>query len=394
MKNKIKIQHILAIIFIIFSLCLTLFSAIFLNIGINNSFDKYLVSKNQQIVRLSQDASLENKNTPKQGQNYNPTNRNIQLNSIETDLKQSIYNYIIIIGIVSFGISILVAYLLSKRVTKPLSRIEEATKKIEEGNYNLRIANNTNIEEISNLIIALESMAKKISDNIEHDKRISQDIQHELRTPLTNIKAQIEAMLDGVWEIDENNLQLCFSEINRLNSIVDQLYQLGMIEDVDSISYSYVHIKELVDTIVIENSLSLTKKEMLVVNNIDPEIIIYSDERLLKSAIYNLVTNSIRYSGNKSTVQVNLTETIKDNINYYIIDVIDNGIGIPKEKLDQLFERFYRVDKSRSRKHGGAGLGLSIVNAIAKKLGGYVLVESEENIQTKFSIYIEKMVIN
>lgn len=408
LKNKIKMQRILSIIFILFSLCLTVFIAIFFNIGINRSFDKYLVSKNQQLVRLAQDSS-EVIITHNQGQNPNPPNRNMQLNSIETDLKRSINNYIIIIGFLSFGLSILVAFLVTKRVTKPLSKIEEATRKIEDGDYNLKIKENTSIEEISNLITALESMAKKINDNLEHDKRISQDVQHELRTPLTNLKAQVEAMLDGVWDIDESNLNLCLSEINRLNNIVNQLYQLGMIENEDIIDFSNVNLKELVDFIIFENSLSLEEKNMEVKNNIKSNSIIISDEVLIKSAIFNLITNSIKYSGEKSTIQVNLSERNKNseitteneklldrieiNKDYYIIEIIDNGIGIPKDKINQIFERFYRVDKSRSRKQGGAGLGLSIVSAIANKLGGFIFVESEENVVTKFSLYIEKMVI-
>jgi len=393
LKNKITIQRILSVILISFSLAITVIIAIFLNIGINSSFDKYLVSKNQQIIKSEQE-NLTNSNYQKQGQFSNTPNRNMQLNSVEIDLKKSINNYIIIIGISSFIVSILAAYLLSKRLTKPLLKIEDATNKIKNGNYNLQIDNDTKIKEIFNLVLALDSMAKKISDNIEHDKRITQDIQHELRTPLTNLKAQVEAMLDGIWEIDEKNLQLCLSEINRLNSIVQQLYQLGMIEDGDSISFSEIRLKEFVDSIIRENIFSLEEKEMEVINNINPNIAIYSDENLLKSAVFNLITNSIRYSGNKSIIQINLDQTNKNNKDYYIIDVIDNGVGIPEDKLNQIFDRFYRVDKSRSRQNGGAGLGLSIVSAVANKLGGFVLVESKEKVMTKFSIYIEKRLSN
>ncbi len=393
MKNKITIQRILSVILISFSLSITVISAIFLNIGINSSFDKYLVSKNQQITKTQQE-NLTISNYQKQGQFSNIPNRNMQLNSVEIDLKKSINNYIIMIGISSFIVSILAAYFLSKRLTRPLLKIEDATNKIKEGNYDLQIENDTKIKEIFNLVLALDSMAKKISDNIEHDKRITQDIQHELRTPLTNLKAQVEAMLDGVWEIDEKNLQLCLSEINRLNSIVQQLYQLGMIEDVDLLSFSEINLKTFVDNIIRENLFSLEEKEMKVINDIDKGFIIISDEHLLKSAIFNLITNSIRYSGYKSIININLQDIKKDNKEYYVINVIDNGIGIPRDKLNQIFDRFYRVDKSRSRQNGGAGLGLSIVSAVANKLGGFVLVESEEKVMTKFSIYIEKRLSN
>lgn len=398
----IKIKNQLVVFFVFFSMLLTLIIALFFNFALNNSFDKYLKTKNQQIIRMQ---DTDNKVGIKQ-QGINTSNRFYQLNSVETDLKQSINNYIILIGILSFIISILVAYIFSKRFTKPILRITEATNKIKKGKYDIKIEDKTRIEELSTLIKALEKMANKINENIEHDKRLSQDVQHELRTPLTNIKAQIEAMIDGVWQINELNLKLCLDEINRMNSILNQLYQLGMIEIDSQLILININMKDLVSNIVKENSIALNKKNMSVDINIQNDFVILSDENLIKSAITNLITNAIRYSGDNSKIEINIRDFdissneyknmkfIKDNIdiksNYYLIEVFDNGIGIAEDKINKIIDRFYRVDKSRSRNLGGAGLGLSIVNAVAQKLDGFLYVESEENVYSKFTIFIKK----
>lgn len=408
LKKKIKIKNQLLLLFTLFSLVLTFTIGLLLNIALNNSFDKYLITKNQQLIRIQKEEINDNSLQFKQG--GNTSNRILQLNSVEEELKKSINNYILLIGLISFFISILISFFIAKRFSKPISKLISSTKKIEKGNYNIAIDEKSKIEEISLLIESIETMARKIDENVEHDKRLSQDVQHELRTPLTNLKLQIEAMIDGVWQLNQANLELCLSEINRLNNILNQLYQLGMIENDEEINYSQIQLKDFCDLIIRENSLISNKKNMEIINEINTNVSIISDNNLLKSAISNILTNAIRYSGENSKVHIEF-ELFNSDIsffknkklveNYYdekkeyiVIKVIDNGIGIAQEKIEKLFERFYRVDKSRSRDLGGSGLGLSIVNAIVHKLNGFIYVESIENVETVFSIFLKRISID
>ncbi|MGD1817854.1 MAG: sensor histidine kinase [Pleomorphochaeta sp.] len=415
MKHKIKIKKQLALAFGIFSLVFTLLIALLLNFAVGKSFDNYLIVKNQQILesQLSQEdtssvvfGALRSNRSVLQRNNANTSGMHYQLNSVEQNLKNSINYYILIIGIFSFLVSIVVGYLLSKRISRPLMTLKEATTKIENGDYDIKLKKNTSIEEISLLIVALEKMANRINENIEHDKRLSQDVQHELRTPITNLKLQIEAMLDDVWDLDKDNLNLCLNEIERLNKIVDQLHQLGMIENDDTITVVDFNLKNLIDTLAKEHHLMLEKNKMILINNITPDVEINNDENIIKSAINNLISNAIRYSGENTKVTIDynqfnandvsskyykiISENLDVNNSYDIISVSDNGKGIAQENLDKIFERFYRVDKSRSRNLGGSGLGLSIVYASAKKLDGFIYVTSKENEETKFSYIIKK----
>jgi len=411
LKYRISIRTHLTLIFGIFSLLLTTIIAIALNISVDSNFEKYSVTKNQQqmnlvISTLDGNNKTVGSDSSKGFKNSNNSNRIYQLNSMEQELKDSINRSILIIGFFSLIVSLFLGFIISRKLAKPIKALTDITQKIENGNYLIQLKNESNIYEVNQLGLSLENMGKKINDSFEHDKRVSQDIQHEIRTPLTNIKAQIEAMLDGVWEINEENLSLCLSEIERLNSIINQLYKLGNIENnLEKLVYSEFNLRNLINYIIKEYDLALNEKSMTIVNEVDENVQLISDDALLKSAVSNLISNSIRYSGENTRIKISYNRFVKNdeksffynfikekgNINtfYSIISVEDNGVGISKENLNLIFERFFRVDKSRSRKIGGAGIGLSIVNAIANALKGFVVVDSEEHIKTIFYIFIE-----
>ncbi len=412
MKYRISIRTHLTLIFGVFSLLLTTIIAIALNISVDSNFEKYSVTKNQQqmnllISTLDGENKTVGSDSSKGFKNTNNSNRIYQLNSIEQELKDSINRSIFIIGFFSLIVSLLLGFIISRKLAKPIRDLTDITQKIENGNYLVQLKNKSNIYEVNQLGLSLENMGKKINDSFEHDKRVSQDIQHEIRTPLTNIKAQIEAMLDGVWQINEENLSLCLNEIERLNSIIDQLYKLGNIENnLEKLIYSEFNLRNFINYIIKEYDLALNEKAMTIVNEIDENVQLISDETLLKSAVSNLISNSIRYSGENTRIKISYNRFVKNdeeslfynlikekgNINnsYSIICVEDNGVGISKDNLNLIFERFFRVDKSRSRKVGGAGIGLSIVNAISNALKGFVIVESEEHIKTIFYIFLKE----
>ena len=411
LKFNITIKKHLTIIFGIFSLVIIILVALILNLAVDNSFQNYAYSKNQ--LQSIDKSSLANENLigkkqlPKGWSLSNARAQNYQLTNVEQELKDSINKSIVIIGLFSFLFSLLLGHLISIKLSKPLKLLTKMTQTIEKGNYDIKIDQKTSIKEISVLSNALLKMANQISESIQHDKRLSQDVQHEIRTPLTNIKAQLEAMIDGIWDIDEKNIKLCLEEVTRLNAIVNQLYQLGNLENnADSLKITNIELNPLVKSVVDGFEIDSLEKKIKVVNLVDEKFKLKSDERLIYSSIFNLVSNALRYSGKGSTVKVyaykyssnDKTSPYYNKINnkrnasksYNIICIEDDGSGISQDKLDFIFERFYRVDESRSRKIGGAGLGLSIVSASITKLGGFVDAESTINTKTVFYLYVEE----
>jgi signal transduction histidine kinase len=406
LKFKLTIKRHLTLIFGAFSLLITVIVALVFNLSVDSNFEKYANNKRQELGRENQVVEIQNPNV-KNSIFGNGQSKNYQLTTVELELRNSLITSILIIGAISFFISLIIGHFISLRLSKPLKSLTKMTEEIEKGSYQLKIEHDTNIEEISLLSNSLVKMANQISESIEKDKRLSQDVQHEIRTPLTNLKAQLEAMIDGVLELDLETIRLCLVEVERLTKIVQQLHQLGTIEsESDIIEKDDLYLYDIVNSIIKEFSLNIEKNNMETLNLIEKDFIINSNEELLYSSLYNLISNAIKYSGSNAQIKIyldrfkkedssskyykqisNMGDVLKD---YNIVSIEDNGVGIAQEDINHIFERFYRIDKSRSRKIGGSGLGLSIVHAAVTKLGGFITVESSKNINTIFSIFLEK----
>lgn len=406
LKFNLTIKRHLTLIFGAFSLLITVIVALVFNLSVDSNFEKYANNKKQELGRENQVVEIQKSNV-RNSFFGNGQNKNYQLTTVELELRDSLTTSILIIGAISFFISLLIGHFISLRLSKPLKSLTKMTEEIEKGSYQLKIEHDTNIEEISLLSNSLVKMANQISESIEKDKRLSQDVQHEIRTPLTNLKAQLEAMIDGVLDLDLETIRLCLIEVERLTKIVQQLHQLGTIEsERDIIEKDDLYLYDIVNSIIKEFSLNIEKNNMKTLNLIEKDFIINSNEELLYSSLYNLISNAIKYSGSNAQIKIYLDRFKKEDISskyykqisnmgdvlkdYNIVSIEDNGVGIAQEDINHIFERFYRIDKSRSRKIGGSGLGLSIVHAAVIKLGGFITVESSKNINTIFSIFLEK----
>ena len=224
-------------------------------------------------------------------------------------------------------------------------------------------------------------------DKKTHLEQIASDIAHELRTPLTNLQGYLEAILDGVWEADKERIQECYEEVIRLNKIVDELQELSLLED-----YSFILHKELFDfrelcLSVIRSFEPAAKEKNITIKLITKsEIEVLADYNRLKQVLINLISNAIKYSHENGTIVVSYNVK-KGN---YIIEIIDNGIGIPKKEIPFIFERFYRTDKSRSKKTGGTGIGLAITKAIIENHNGTISVKSSTKLGTSFKVKLPR----
>ncbi|HBC87987.1 MAG TPA: PAS domain-containing sensor histidine kinase [Lentisphaeria bacterium] len=215
------------------------------------------------------------------------------------------------------------------------------------------------------------------------------NVSHEIKTPLTAIKASVETLLDGGTAKDdmENLLRIISRHTERLTSIVDDILSLSKLEQdkmQDDQKLSETLLETVVEGAIADCREKAEKKEIGFVMNCNKGIVGKMNSSLMEQALVNLIDNAIKYSDEKSSVEI---ETFKDDGKIFM-RVKDHGCGIPQEHLSRIFERFYRVDKGRSRKLGGTGLGLSIVKHIANLHGAKVEVESVVGKGSTFTIIL------
>lgn len=233
------------------------------------------------------------------------------------------------------------------------------------------------------VIIISDITQLKILENIKKDLVVN--VSHELRTPLTAIKGFIETLEDEIGEEHKNYIEIIHRHTNRLINIVEDLMTLSKLEDSSSkLEKSIVNIKDILDNVYKIFVQRLNEKNLHFELKIDenlPKISV--DIYRIEQLFINLIDNAIKYT-DCGTIFVDISAT--DGMMQIIIQ--DTGIGIPKDKLERIFERFFTVDKSRSRKVGGTGLGLSIVKHIVLQHSGEIKLESEIGRGTKFIVLL------
>ncbi|MDD5617704.1 MAG: ATP-binding protein, partial [Candidatus Omnitrophica bacterium] len=216
------------------------------------------------------------------------------------------------------------------------------------------------------------------------------NVSHELRTPLTSIKGFIETLLEGALEDKENSrqfLNIIKEHSERLNSLINDLLELSHIESGEmKLEIEDLKLKEIFDKVLSGFKAKLNKKKIEVENNLSPGLLVRIDKDKIEQVATNLIDNAVKFNQEKGSIKI----YSQDFNNEVKIIVEDSGIGIPPKDLPRIFERFYRVDKARSRELGGTGLGLSIVKHIVELHGGSVGVESTEGLGSKFWFTLSK----
>ncbi|MEF3077880.1 sensor histidine kinase [Winogradskyella poriferorum] len=227
----------------------------------------------------------------------------------------------------------------------------------------------------------------------EYRKEFIGNVSHELKTPLFTVQGYIDTLLDGGIDdekIRKKYLQRASKGVERLTYIIKDLDMITKLEVGDlSLNKEKFDIVKLVQNVFELFEMKAAKKRITLTFDMEyPEpIMVYADIERIQQVLTNLIVNSIKYGREKGTTEVSIENLIK---NKAIIRVTDNGEGIKKENVPRLFERFYRVDKSGSRKEGGSGLGLSIVKHIIEAHDEKMYVESELGVGSEFSFTLEK----
>lgn len=309
-----------------------------------------------------------------------------------------------IVGVITAIIAIIFSIMFSMFITKPITKILFGIEHFSKGEFNKKFEVGKTYE-FAKLSENMNAMAVELKSRIDTitkqrnelarleniRKEFVANVSHELRTPITSIKGYIETLRDGAIHDKENAMNFLDTlsrQTERLSNIIEDLLSLSKIEREDK-DTGFEIIPHCICP-VIENAIntvsSLAEKNKIKIKAICPEQLKAKiNPRLFEQAMVNLIDNAVKYSEPESEVFI-FVEKIKDEI---VIKVTDCGCGIEKEHLDRLFERFYRVDKARSRKMGGTGLGLAIVKHIAQSHNGRVEVESSPGEGSTFSITIK-----
>jgi two-component system, OmpR family, sensor histidine kinase VicK len=237
---------------------------------------------------------------------------------------------------------------------------------------------------VNGLIAVLHDITDQ--EKIEAERReFVANVSHELRTPLTTMRSYLEALADGAWrdeEIAPNFLEVTRTETERMIRLVNDLLQLSKMDSTDyKLTIEWVNFVDFFDRII--DRFEMSKEQNVAFKRKLPKqaIFVEVDEDKMTQVLYNIISNALKYSPEGGQV----TFSIKEKDDKIIVSVADQGVGIPKENIGKIFDRFYRVDKARARKLGGTGLGLAIAKEMVNAHGGAIWATSEEGKGTKIS---------
>lgn len=290
------------------------------------------------------------------------------------------------VGILSIAGAAIAGVILARRLSAPITKTTEITREISEGNYAIRFESSVGIQELADLSRAVNHMAESLEQQEIIRRRLTTDVAHELRTPITNVSSYLEAILEGVWEPTPERLQSCYDELERISKLVADLEQLRQAEYENlNLQKTQVNLLELSEMVAENFETPLREKNILCTVSGAP-VIVLADRSRLQQVITNLVSNAVKYTPENGNIQIK----VKEEEGMGIFQVEDSGIGIAEGDLQLIFERFYRTDRSRSRRQGGAGIGLTIAKAIVQAHDGTITAESKVGEGSRFTVVLPK----
>lgn len=285
----------------------------------------------------------------------------------------------------SFGILALFGF----TVYRPLKKIIQGADEYARGNLTWQISVNSQ-DEMGYLARTLNYMSGELNQTGEYQKKFVANVSHDFRSPLTSIKGYVEAIADGTipQEMQDRYLKIILFETERLNKLTQSLLTLN---DIDS-KANMLDITKFDINGVIRNTAAafegICTSRRITIHLVipSPTLFVSADMEKIQQVLYNLIDNAVKFSNNDSTITVETSEKYRK----VFVSVKDTGIGIPKESLSRIWERFYKIDASRGKDRKGTGLGLSIVKEIIAAHGQNINVISTEGVGTEFIFTLDK----
>ena len=296
--------------------------------------------------------------------------------TVDIQFQQSQVNTSIVISLLALLIAAIIAMLLSRQFLMPIKQLVAATRKLGDGELETRVRVESN-DEIGRLADDFNQLAESLMQQERARHQWLADIAHELRTPVAVLRGEIEALQDGIRKPTTQSLSSLHDEVMRLNGLIEDLYQLSL-SDIGALNYhkSQLHLNGLLRSIIDAFEQQYQQKSIRVSQTIDDceQVYLHADEQRIRQVFANLFQNSIRYTDNNGQINIRC-ECDSQNAT---IHWIDSTPGVSDEALPKLFDRLYRVDPSRDRKSGGAGLGLSICKNIVSAHDGSIEAQHSE----------------
>lgn len=308
-----------------------------------------------------------------------------ELSDLQKDLLQTTYVPFLLMLI--FSIAMLA--LISGKIIKPIKKLNAVAAEYATGNFDVKTDIKAN-NEIGQLALTMEYMASELSKLDDYRRDFISNISHDFRSPLTSIKGYIVAILDGTipYEKQDRYLNIVVDETNRLSKLTSSMLQLN-----DLNSYGiWLVFKEFDIVDLVKNAIDtfegkcVKKHISIILNNHCNESIVYADKTKIQQVIYNLIDNAIKFTPGGNRIFITLTEKNEK----IFVSVKDEGCGIPADKVNQVWVRFYKADSSRGRDKQGTGLGLAITKEIIKAHNENINVVSTEGVGSEFTFSLTK----
>ncbi len=277
-------------------------------------------------------------------------------------------------GVVAAGLALIVARWLARGMTQPLRDMARAARQMERGDYRQRVVTASR-DEVGQLAVAFNRMSSELESLEQVRRDLMANVSHELKTPISALRAHLENLLDGVERPEPRTLQVMLAQSERLGRLVDQLLELSRLESGEiPLHREPVRLRPLVARVLSEIDVTRQRHDVELAQEVPEDLPpVFADAERVHQVLFNLLDNAVRFTpaGGRISVSASGHNGSVD------VAVRDTGPGIAPEHLPRVFERFYRVDTSRSRDEGGTGIGLAIARSVVEAHGGRIWAESE-----------------
>jgi signal transduction histidine kinase len=300
-------------------------------------------------------------------------------------LSQAISHYLLWGALLAVVVAFLITYFLSRRISAPVKALTLAVRRMGQGDLSQRVQSKEK-GELGELAQAFNTMAENLDRGEKLRRNMIADVAHELRTPLSNLKGYLEAIRDGVIRPAPDAIRSLDEEADLLSRLVDDLQELSLAEagELKLDCHTEDIIKLLKQAVAVRQTQAAAKGVLVSVDLPKKLPTVNIDAHRISQVLLNLIDNAITHTPKGGTITI----TARKLDNWLEIGVEDTGEGVPAKDLPNIFERFYRVDKSRARATGGAGLGLAIAKSLVEAHGGKIEVKSQTGKGSRFSFTI------
>ena len=293
---------------------------------------------------------------------------------------------LLVAAFIAMIVSVILGIIMANQLTRPITGVIATAKKIAGGKFVGRISIKSNTREIVDLTTSLNSLADSLGQQEILRKQLTSDVAHELRTPLSIVQSHLEAMIDGTWQVDQSRLESLHAEVVRISRMVVDMEKLTELDQNElALNLDRFDLAALLRRITANLQTQFDSKQVRLILEASPEYIV-ADANKLSQVFINLLVNALKYTNSGGEVSI----VLKPAGNELSVTISDNGTGISPADLPNIFERFYRTDKSRTRSTGGSGIGLTIVKSIVDAHNGSITVHSILGQGSQFTVTLPR----